>query len=148
MAPSPRSSKVADEQSELPANLHFTRIYLGAACFLAGAAMMVIEICAYRLLAPLFGNSVYTWTALIGVVLIAFSAGGFLGGRLADRKVGLQVLGWLLAGSSVLTFLIPPLHALFGDVFVGGGFIGGSILISLFLFAIPGALLGAVSPAS
>jgi predicted membrane-bound spermidine synthase len=125
-----------------------TRLYLGAACFLSGAAMMVIEICAFRLLAPLFGNSVYTWTALIGVILIAFSAGGFLGGQLSDRYNGISLLGWLLAGASVLTVLIPPLHLGFGESFTTSGLIGGSVMVSLFLFALPGALLGAVSPAA
>jgi spermidine synthase len=110
--------------------------------------MMVVEICAFRLLAPIFGNSVYTWTALIGVILIAFSAGGFLGGRLVDRFPRLSLLGWLLAGASLLTFLIPVLHLGFGQQFAASGMIGGSILISLFLFALPGALLGAVSPAA
>jgi spermidine synthase len=125
-----------------------TRLYLGAACFLSGAAMMVIEICAFRLLAPLFGNSVYTWTALIGVILIAFSAGGFLGGRLSDKYNSISLLGWLLAGASVLTVLIPPLHLGFGESFTTSGLIGGSVMVSLFLFALPGALLGAVSPAA
>jgi len=125
-----------------------TRLYLGAACFLAGAAMMVIEICAFRLLAPIFGNSVYTWTALIGVILIAFSAGGFLGGRLVDKFAHLSLLGWLLGGSAILTFLIPPLHLGFGEGFSTSGMIAGSVMLSLFLFAVPGALLGAVSPAA
>ena len=93
------------------------RWFLGAACFLAGAAMMVIEICAFRLLAPIFGNSVYTWTALIGVILVAFSAGGFMGGRLVDRFTHLRLLGWLLAGAAILTYLIPPLHLGFGEHF-------------------------------
>jgi spermidine synthase len=124
------------------------RLYLGAACFLAGAAMMVIEICAFRLLAPLFGNSVYTWTALIGVILVAFSVGGFMGGRLSDKYNSINLLGWLLAGAAVLTFLIPPLHLGFGESFTHSGLIGGSVLVSLFLFALPGALLGAVSPAA
>lgn len=136
-------SKPAPTPSPLP-----TRLYLGAACFLAGAAMMVIEICAFRLLAPIFGNSVYTWTALIGVILIAFSAGGFLGGRLVDKHAHLGLLGFLLGGSALLTFLIPPLHLGFGQSFSSSGMIGGSVMLSLFLFAIPGALLGAVSPAA
>lgn len=131
-----------------PASSTPARLYLGAACFLAGGAMMVIEICAFRLLAPIFGNSVYTWTALIGVILIAFSAGGFLGGRLVDKHPRLSLLGWLLAGAALLTFFIPALHLGFGQQFASGGMIGGSILISLFLFAVPGALLGAVSPAA
>jgi spermidine synthase len=146
---SPRStSKTAAEAAALSPNPRFTRLYLGAACFLSGAAIMVIEICAYRLLAPLFGNSVYTWTALIGVILIAFSAGGYLGGRLADRRAGLEVLGGLLGGASILTFLIPPLHRLLGETMADNGLIAGSIGISIILFAAPGALLGAVSPAA
>jgi spermidine synthase len=150
MSPSsPRSpAKIAAEAAALSPNPRFTRLYLGAACFLSGAAIMVIEICAYRLLAPLFGNSVYTWTALIGVILIAFSAGGYLGGRLADRRAGLEVLGGLLGGASILTFLIPPLHALLGESLVNSGLIMGSVLVSVLLFAAPGALLGAVSPAA
>lgn len=139
------TSRSADERSS---DSRFTRLYLGTACFLSGAALMIIEICAYRLLAPLFGNSVYTWTALIGVILIAFSAGGYLGGRLADKRSGLDVLGWLLAGASILTFLIPPLHRLLGETVAQNGVIAGAVTISILLFAIPGALLGAVSPAA
>ena len=61
--------------------------------FLAGAAVMIIEICANRLLAPVYGNSVFTWTSLIGVILICFSAGGYLGGYLADKRGDFAVLG-------------------------------------------------------
>ena len=110
--------------------------------------MMVIEICAYRLLAPFFGNSVYTWTALIGVVLIAFSAGGYLGGYLSDRKMALDLLGWLLAGAAVLTFFIPAFHTVFAVSLSASGLIAGPVMISLLLFALPGILLGAVSPAA
>lgn len=125
-----------------------TRLFLGAACFLSGASMMVIEISAARLLSPLFGNSVYTWTALIGVILIAFSVGGYWGGRLADRRAGLDVLGWLLAGVAVLTFFIPAMSTWFGPSFAKAGLIDGPVMFSLFLLAVPGALLGAVSPAA
>lgn len=140
-APTPSPSSVAG--SVKPA-----RWFLGAACFFSGAAMMVIEISAARLLSPLFGNSVYTWTALIGVILIAFSVGGFFGGRLADRRAGIDVLGWLLGGVAVLTFFIPALSTWFGPAFAKGGLIDGPVMFSLFLLAVPGALLGAVSPAA
>ncbi len=125
--------------------VHFV---LGAICFLAGAAVMVIEISAFRLLAPLFGNTAYTWTALIGVILIAFSFGGFLGGWLADRKLALDLIGWLLAGAAVLTFFIPALSEVFGESLSNKGLIFGPIMISILLFGTPGVLLGAISPAS
>ncbi len=124
------------------------RLFLGLVCFFAGAAVMVIEISAFRLLAPYFGNTIYTSTALIGVVLVAFSIGGYLGGRLADKHPALGLIGWLLAGASVLTFFIPALHMAFSLSMSAMGVISGPLAISLVLFAIPGILLGAVSPAS
>lgn len=144
----PSSKSPAPAPGATAASTKGTRIFLGISCFLAGAAMMVIEICAYRLLAPFFGNSVYTWTALIGVILIAFSAGGYLGGHLADRKMALDLLGWLLAGSAVLAFFIPALHTVFALSLSAKGLIAGPVMISLLLFAVPGVLLGAVSPAA
>jgi spermidine synthase len=130
-----------------PARL--TRAFLGALCFLSWASVMIVEICAYRLLAPLFGNSVFTWTALIGVILIASSAGGYLGGWLADRRPALDMMGWLLAGSSILVFIIPSLHDLIGPTIAAGGhLVTGPVFVSLILFAVPGILLGAVSPAA
>jgi len=128
--------------------LRLERFYLGAACFAAGAAMMVIEISAARLLAPVFGNSIYTWTALIGVILVAFSVGGYLGGRLADRRAGLEVLGWLLSLAALLTFLIPGLAVLIGPMLTDRGLVQGPVIFALLLLALPGALLGAISPAS
>ena len=125
------------------------RVFLGALCFLSWASVMVVEICAYRLMAPYFGNSVFTWTALIGVILIASSAGGFLGGWLADRRPALSLMGWLLAGASVIVFFIPGLHDLLAPGIAGGGhIIAGPVLVSVILFAVPGILLGAVSPAA
>ena len=61
------------------------RIYLIAAAFSAGAAVMIVELAGNRILAPWFGNSLYTWTGLIGVILVSISAGYYLGGYLADR---------------------------------------------------------------
>lgn len=110
---------------------------------------MIIEICAYRLFAPEFGNSVFTWTALIGVILIAFSAGGYLGGYLADRRLALDMLGWLLAGASVLVFFVPTLHSILApSLGFGDRLIAGPVVMALLLFAVPGTLLGAVSPAA
>ncbi len=124
------------------------RLILALIVFLAGAAMMVIEICANRLLSPVYGNSVFTWTSLIGVILICFSAGGYLGGYLADKRADFSVLGWLLAAAAVLTMFVPAIFALVGASGKNMGLIAGPVFISLVLFALPGILLGAVSPAS
>lgn len=124
------------------------RALLSIICFVAGAAIMVIEISANRLIAPHFGNSVYTWTALIGVLLVAISLGGYLGGVLSDKLGRMDLLGWLLAGASVLTMLIPSISLILGPSLAGAGLISGPVMASLFLLGVPGVLLGAVSPAS
>ena len=67
---------------------------------------MALEILGSRLLAPVFGNSLFVWGALIGVILAAMSSGYALGGWLSDRYPGGVVLAWLLLASGAWTFLI------------------------------------------
>ena len=43
--------------------------------FITGAVVMALEILGSRLLAPVFGNSLFVWGALIGVILAAMSSG-------------------------------------------------------------------------
>jgi spermidine synthase len=129
-------------------NARMTHALLAVICFVAGAAVMVIEISANRLLAPNFGNSLYTWTALIGVVLVALSGGAWLGGVLADKLGRFDLLAWLLAGSAVLAMLIPALNAMLAPSLAKSGLVSGPVCISILLFALPAMLLGAVSPAS
>ncbi|HEY6639207.1 MAG TPA: fused MFS/spermidine synthase [Nitrospiraceae bacterium] len=71
-----------------------------------GAVVMALEIVGSRLLAPVFGNSLFVWGALIGVILAAMSSGYAFGGWLSDRYPGAQVLAGLLLFSGAWTFLI------------------------------------------
>lgn len=79
---------------------------LFATAFLTGAVVMALEILGSRLLAPVFGNSLYVWGALIGVILASMSSGYALGGWLADRHHGGSVLAGLLLTSGAWTFLL------------------------------------------
>ncbi|HLB03510.1 MAG TPA: fused MFS/spermidine synthase, partial [Gaiellaceae bacterium] len=58
---------------------------IGVAVFLSGGVLLGLEIVASRVLAPFFGNSLFVWGALIGVVLAGLSLGYWVGGALADR---------------------------------------------------------------
>ncbi|MDH4187963.1 MAG: fused MFS/spermidine synthase [Nitrospira sp.] len=73
---------------------------------LTGAVVMALEILGSRLLAPVFGNSLFVWGALIGVILAAMSGGYAFGGWVSDRYHGAQVLAGLLLFSGAWTFLI------------------------------------------
>jgi spermidine synthase len=116
-------------------------------CFLAGAGIMVIEISASKLLNPIFGNSIYTWTALIGVLLVCISIGGWVGGWLSDKRADFALLGWMLAGSAVLTLFIPAMaEFVLPAQGTNVGLIAGPLVSAVMLFALPGILLGAISP--
>ena len=58
---------------------------LAAAVFISGAVLLGVEIVASRVLAPSFGNSLFVWGSLIGVVLTGLAVGYWVGGVLADR---------------------------------------------------------------
>ena len=76
------------------------RIQLVAA--VVGAASLGAEIAAARLLAPWFGASTIIWANTIATVLVALSAGYWVGGRLADRDPTLAGLSKLVLGAAVL----------------------------------------------
>ena len=67
---------------------------------------MALEILGSRLLAPAFGNSLFVWGALIGVVLAAMSSGYATGGWLADRRASGTVLTCLLLIAGAWTLLL------------------------------------------
>jgi spermidine synthase len=80
--------------------------FLFFTAFVTGAIVMALEILGSRLLAPVFGNSLFVWGALIGVILAAMSSGYAFGGWLSDRHPGGSVLSWLLLGSGLWTLLL------------------------------------------
>lgn len=115
-------------------------------CFASGAAMMIIELSGIRLLAPVFGNSIFTWTALIGAVLVAFSIGGYLGGLWADRTTSPRIVIWLLLTAAAFVLAVPSLHAISAQLARELGLVYGPTLLSGVLFIVPGTLLGAINP--
>lgn len=80
--------------------------FLFLTAFLSGAIVMAMEILGSRLLAPVFGNSLFVWGALIGVILAAMSTGYAFGGWASDRYAGGRVLTGLLLLSGIWTLLL------------------------------------------
>lgn len=124
------------------------RFYLELTVFLCGMAVMAFEIVGARVLGPYVGASMFVWSSIIGVILLSLSIGYVWGGRLADKRPGFHVLGWIILISCIamaLSTLIkePVLHWLtdrIPDVRIAG------VSSSLILFSVPAVLLGMVSP--
>ena len=83
-----------------------SRLWYFGTAFTTGAIVMALEILGSRLLAPVFGSSLFVWGALIGVVLAAMSSGYAAGGWFADRRSPISVLAILLLASGAWTLLL------------------------------------------
>ena len=104
------------------------------------AVGLTYEIAAGRVLAPFFGTSLVTWTAVIATVLAGFSIGSALGGLLAERErqTALNMAGKALVATAVLMALSP---FVLGVLYAMGarGTIG--MLLAVFLAFFPASVL-------
>ncbi|HEY0755884.1 MAG TPA: fused MFS/spermidine synthase [Ktedonobacteraceae bacterium] len=120
--------------------------------FVAGACSLALEVSASRLLAPYFGDTLFVWANLIGLILLYLTIGYYAGGRFADRFPLARVF-YLLTGTAALFISLIPLlahpvlswtQAIFASNALGVFY--GSLVSVLLLFVVPTVLLGCVSP--
>lgn len=115
--------------------------------FVTGACVLIIEITAIRILSPYFGNTIFTVSSVISVVLAALSLGYYVGGKLADKYPTEKLFfGIIVASGAVVIFL----H-LAGILFLSNfgykvSIIQGPIISSVLLFFLQSFLLGMLSP--
>ena len=121
---------------------------LYATVCITGAAVLVVEIAALRILAPHYGSSTFVFSGILTVVLAALSVGYYVGGVLADKRPSYAVLYIIIMVSGVLVLGIQAVDAVLfrmvAEVFAP---LTGLLCISLALFFLPAFLLGMVSPA-
>lgn len=108
---------------------------------------MIVEFAGNRLLSPSFGNSLYTWTGLIGVILVALSFGDYLGGWIVDRRPHFSLLPLMFGIGGLLTAAVPGLLPIFTPKSTPD-LVTGPIYISLALFFLPGLVLATITPVS
>ena len=93
----------------LPGHATSPRLIVAGAVFVSGAVVLGMEIAASRVLAPFFGNSLYVWGALIGVVLAGLALGYWAGGWLADRWPTPHLLAAVMGLGALFVLAIPVL---------------------------------------
>jgi spermidine synthase len=114
---------------------------------LAGMAVLVIEITAMRMLAPFFGNSIFTISSVIGIILAALGLGYYLGGSLADRKPSATRFFSLIVVAGFSVLLLQFLNAvLLPGIAYKLSLIDGPLIVSLLMFFLPALFLAMLSP--
>lgn len=123
-------------------------LFIKIVVFMCGSVLMALEISGSRILAPYFGNTIFVWASLIGVLLTALACGYYVGGKLADRKPSYITWGSIVALAGLFTLSIPfisgPVNRLIAGLSVEDRI--GSLLVSSIIFFGPSVLLGMVSP--
>lgn len=121
--------------------------FLLASVFITGAVVLVIEIIAIRILSPYYGNTLYTTSSVIGIVLAALSAGYYAGGKLADAHpehhyfyLIIFISGLLVLGIQTLNKTLLPVFGLLLPITIG------PLVAAVFLFLVPCFSLGLLSP--
>lgn len=120
--------------------------YLALTALLCGALVMVIEVLGSRVIGPFFGVSLFVWTALITVTLVALAAGYAAGGHLADRNGSPDRLFAIIIAAGVLVLLIPLARGPVLKAAVPLGLRAGALASAAVLFGPALLLLGCVSP--
>jgi spermidine synthase len=127
------------------AEQHQSKLWLYLIVFITGASVMVIELLGTRLIAPFYGTSLYVWSSLISVTMIALAVGYFTGGYWADRarRTGLSLI---IAMAAMFTLLIPGVARPVLLATDSLGLRGGAFTSAFVLFFPSLALLGMAGP--
>ncbi len=114
--------------------------------FMEGAFVISIELLGGKMLAPVFGSSLYIWTSVIGVTLFSLTLGYFLGGILSTKKNLSEKLFFLFAISAITACAMPIIAESILIHFLEMNLFLSCILMSIAILTAPLICLGAISP--
>lgn len=123
-----------------------TGVLFCAVALVANAVVMSVEMLSTRLLFPIFGNTVFTWSAVISIIIAGLFLGYMAGGCLSDRRTSLARLVFLeLLAAGLLVAAVPWLC---DKVLLPSSMMSTPPLAGCFLvFGLPAAALASTGPA-
>jgi len=128
------------------------RRYISFTVFFSGMTTLAAEFGASRLLQMRFGSVNLVWAVIIGLILIYFAAGYYIGGRQADKSPHPAAMFTYLAWGGATLGLVPIvaqpvlLAAASAMDALNLGVIAASFLATLLMFSLPVTLLAMTSP--
>ncbi|MCD2450147.1 fused MFS/spermidine synthase [Methylicorpusculum oleiharenae] len=112
---------------------------------ISGGAVMILELLGTRIIAPFYGVSLYVWSSLITVTMIALAIGYYLGGYCADRfqRLRLSHVAMIAAFATVIIpFISGPVLTMTNPL----GLRAGAFVSSFILFGTPLTALAMFGP--
>lgn len=127
--------------------MKYSNALLLTSVFITGLCVLVLEICATRIIAPYYGNTIYTTSSVIGTTLAALAMGYWLGGLLCDKHPNPHLFYGIIFTGGFLTsriyqgilYVLPVLPTVLSIQM-------GPLVASLILFFVPIFILGMLSP--
>jgi spermidine synthase len=115
--------------------------------FIEGAVVMAAELCGAKLLAPIFGSSLYVWASVMGITLAALAGGYFFGGLLSVKSKNLgSTLFTILSLAALFVIMMPVLSYYLIPRISYLPFLVAVVIGTILLLFFPVFFLGASSP--
>ena len=114
--------------------------------FIAGFVVIALEILGIRILASVFGYSIFVWGTIIGIVLISLSIGYYGGGLIADRSCSFSTIYKVILGGTFYLALTITSYPFLLKFMGKWDQILGITAASVILLVPPSILLSMVSP--
>lgn len=124
-------------------------IYI-AVIFITGAATLALELLASRIMTPYFGVSLYIWTGILSITLIALALGYFLGGRLShyfNKAASIELFFLLMPAISAISLGIACLvYPWTFFQLARANLVWGSFIACIILLFLPLVTISAMNP--
>lgn len=114
--------------------------------FAEGATVMAVELCGAKLMAPVYGNSLYVWATILAITLSALAFGYYAGGVLTKRITLTQTLYNVITFACISIALMPFIAAYILPHVSYLPFTAAVIISACLLIMAPVFFLGCTSP--
>jgi predicted membrane-bound spermidine synthase len=111
-----------------------------------GATVMAVELCGAKMLAPMYGGSLFVWAAILAVTLGALASGYYYGGLLSRRNEPNSKLFKVILYASIFILLMPLLSLYVIPLVAFMNFKLAVIVSSGFMIFAPIFFLGCTTP--
>jgi predicted membrane-bound spermidine synthase len=88
------------------------RMLLPITVFITGDSILIVEVVGLRVLSPFYGNTIFTVSTVVSVILMALGCGYYVGAGFADRRASSRYFFGLILTSGFVLLIFYPLSTI------------------------------------